>query len=157
MNVSLLGLIQRSLSSSAWLQHPIANAPSLITPLWIAAAATLAAATLWRVKSVTDADRQVLLVTTAALLISPLAWVYYLWFLIPPITAHLASPATETSRVRWILLIAVVGLLTPPPVVRAALSWGPGVGTLTMGSVYTWALVAIWCAASVPATAATAP
>lgn len=147
MNASLLGLIERSLSSSEWQQQPIVDAPRLVTPLWTIAATALAAATLWRVTRVADADRQFLLVTAAAILISPLAWIYYLWFVIPPITAHLASPATEGSRVRWILLIGAVGLLTPPPLVRAALSWGAGVGTLTVGSAYTWSLVAIWCAA----------
>lgn len=161
MNASLLGTIQRSLSPSEWRQLPIANTPRIVAPIWLAAAGTLAAATLWRVRRVADADRQLLLITTAAMLISPLAWVYYLWFLIPPITAHLASPATEQSRVRWVLICGVVGLLTPPPLVLAALSWGAGLGTLTVGSVYTWSLAAIWWAAwrdvSEPARPATVP
>lgn len=147
MNASLLGTIQRILSASEWRQQPIADAPRLVAPVWIAAAGAISAATLWRVRRVPDADRQFLLVTTAAMLVSPLAWVYYLWFLIPPIAAHLASAAMKPSQARWMLLGGVVGLLTPPPLVLAALSWGDGVGTLTVGSVYTWSLVAIWCAA----------
>jgi hypothetical protein len=45
------------------------------------------------------------------------------------------------------MLLAVAGLLMPPPVVRSALWWGPGVGTVTVGSVYAWALIAVWMAA----------
>jgi hypothetical protein len=40
-----------------------------------------------------------------------------------------------------------VGLLTPLPLVLAAQTWGAGVGTLTLGSVYCWALIALWIAA----------
>ena len=70
LNASLLGLVERTLSSSEWQQVPLLDWPRLVGPLWAASAGAVGVATLWRVRHL-PADWQFLLVTVAALLLSP--------------------------------------------------------------------------------------
>jgi alpha-1,2-mannosyltransferase len=143
MNASLLGWLERSLSTGEWQQRPVADLPGLIRPLWLAISGVIAVVTLWRVTQMPSVDRQFLLVTLAALLISPVSWIYYLWFLLPALAARLASSA-PLSRVRLLLIgIAVAGLLVPPSVPwMAARISGPA--TLTIGSIYALSLALLW-------------
>ena len=146
MNASVLGLVERSLSASEWQQVPVIDAPHMVAPLWATLCAGIGVATLWHVRGVADIDGQFLLIMTAALLLSPLGWIYYLWFLAPPAIGCLSSLGSITWRERW-LGLSLAGFLVPPFLPMGALAWSYGLGTLTVGSVYFWALAVLWVVA----------
>ena len=145
-NASVLGFVERTLSTSAWQQVPIANLPKMVAPLWFTTCAGISVATLWRVRSVSNVDAQFLLITSAALLVSPLGWTYYLWFLAPPVVA-VVSGLTTVGRREILLGLGLAGFLVPPLLPRVALDWSYGIGTATFGSIYFWSLAAIWVVA----------
>lgn len=80
---------------------------------------------------------------TSALLLSPLGWIYYLWFLAPPVIAGVSNLDRITWRER-LPGLALAGFLVPPFLPLSALAWSYGLGTLTVGSVYFWALAVVW-------------
>lgn len=145
MNASVLGLVERTLSTSEWQQLPIVDWPWLVGPIWVVLVGALGVAALWRVRSIPNVDRQFLLVTLTALLLSPLGWIYYLWFLLPPLAASLsAGEVAGTAWRRGLLGVGLAGLLVPPPLPWMSLRWAHGLGTATVGSIYGWALIALW-------------
>jgi hypothetical protein len=75
----------------------------------------------------------------AALLLSPLAWVYYVIVGIGPIAATIAG--TRAWKVAW---IAGVALSIPFALVDA--THAGAFGTMTMGSVYGIATFGLWAA-----------
>ena len=149
MNASLLGVIERSLSTSDWPYTPLAEAPALVRPLWIAAIVFVVIRGLSALERPLPIDRQFLIVTAAMLLLSPLGWVYYLFLLMAPLAAVLASDAPMLDRrTRTLLLIGVCGLLMPAPVPWLTLQWDNGIITTTLGGVYTWGLLIVFLAAT---------
>lgn len=148
MNASLLGLVERNLAVSQWQAFPIFNRPGLVWPIWLTLACVIGFLTLYRVGKMQSVDRQFLLVTLAALLLSPLGWVYYLWLLIPSLTATVVSgKATQRLRQKSILGFALIGLLVPPSLPWMSFRWASGLATATLGSIYCWALIALWIVA----------
>jgi hypothetical protein len=144
MNASVLGLVERNLTMSEWLQRPLADAPAFVGPIWLVAAGIICVSTLLRLRQSTSADEQLLLVTAAALLVSPIAWVYYFWLLVPSLTAVVMQSVGNCSRWRKALLTAALtGLLVPPVLPWMAVRWS-GLATVSVGSVYCWSLVALW-------------
>ena len=135
MNASVLGFVERKLSTSEWRQVPVVHAPQVVVPLWATLCAGMAVVTLWRVRGIARVDGQFLLITTAALLLSPLGWTYYLWFPAPPAIAILSN-ATEIGRREILLGLGLAGFLVPPFLPLAALRWSYGLGTATLGSIY---------------------
>lgn len=131
LNASVLALIERALPASQWQR-----------PLWLIAIAVIVVATLRRVVQRSSIDQQFLLVTAAALLVSPISWIYYLWFLLPPLTARLASSA-PLARGRVLLAGAMAGFLVPPSLPWMTTSMPVAVMS-TAGSVYSWSLLAVW-------------
>ncbi len=122
-NASVLGILTRSLSENPHFA-PFAVAPELVLPLWLPAVAivgvlTLVAVTFDRTESAVD--RAFALLLSAALLISALGWIYYLWLGLGPMAAlalgwrngadrnpHEASAAAARWRQRF-LSFAVPG------------------------------------------------
>jgi hypothetical protein len=156
MNMSVLGLLERSLSVSEWRQRPILDAPALIGPLWVVIALPLASWTLWRLPRLASTDEQLLMIVSAALLVSPVAWVYYAWLLVPPLAGTVADGARSFSRARQISMAAAVAGLVVPLVVPWTALRSSGIGTLTAGSIYGWALLALWIVAATARTASAA-
>ncbi len=151
MNASVLGFVERTFSTTEWQQVPIADWPKLVWPLWAALCAVVATVTLVRVRVGADVDRQFLLLTTAALLLSPLGWTYYFWFLLAPAVAVVVSG--DVGRDRWrrvLMLLGLIGALVPPRVPWEALQLGSGLGTATIASLYFWVIVALWVVAVPP-------
>lgn len=148
VNASVLGFVERTFSISEWQQVPIVNWPQVVRPVWLLAGGGICVATLWRVRHVADLDRQFLLTATASLLVSPVGWVYYAWFLMPPLAAGLTS--RENPMPAWrvgLFGLGIASLLVPPPVPSMAVQWGHGLWTATLGSVYFWGLFALWIVA----------
>jgi hypothetical protein len=87
-----------------------------------------------------DVDRAFALLLVASVLLSPLGWIYYVWFALPPLAALCARgiPAVR-FRLQWIVILGFawpIGMAAPggPAVLRA----------FTFGSVYFWALLGTW-------------
>jgi hypothetical protein len=142
MNGSLLGFLVRLLSPSPALE-PLFRASDMIFLLWLPAALggiTLTVLSILRRPA--DGDRAFALLLLAALLFSPLGWVYYTWFLLPPLLA--IAKRGLTPRQPALVVLAVVAGLWPVPLARVGQP--SALATLTVGSVYFWGLLAIWIA-----------
>lgn len=80
----------------------------------------------------------------AAQLMSPLGWVYYLWWLAGPLAA-LALRTASTTWSRRLLGFGLVGLMLPPAL---TVLFQPFAGaTVTVGSLYFWATFSLWVVA----------
>jgi hypothetical protein len=145
-NASILGWTTRTVVASEWQPWPLIDEPWLVLPIWISLSSTVGLALVW-VRRIPSTDRQHLFVMTSALLLSPFAWLYYLWMLLAPLTGTLVSGEMRRRRWRLILMRAsIVGLFLPPSLPWAAADWGHGLWTITAGSIYFWSLVALWVA-----------
>ena len=157
LNASILGLIERSFSRAQWPQTPTIEHPWLVGALWLTIAVPVAAATLLRVRGLAR-DRQFLLIMSTALLVSPLGWIYYGWFLLPPFAGSCKSGVLPASTLTLALIgTAILGFLVPPPIPYAILSWRDVFSTVTFGSVYSWSLIALWIVAMSPARSVAPP
>src|SRR5262249_1147251 len=92
-------------------------------------------------------DRAFAMLLIAAQIVSPVGWIYYVWFAAGPLAALTFSESRRgflsTDRaVRWLAVISFAGFFTPITVPyllqRSALI------ALTAGSVYVWATLAAW-------------
>ena len=136
----------------------ITEIPVLVYPLWVAAAGVFGSLTLFL--SVSDhssnsIDRSFCLLIIGALLVSPLGWIYYTWLILGPMTALIRSwflnKRMEKERVshkilsarNGLIIVASIGMIWPYPY---TLSFQPnGIATITVGSIYFWTYIAIWC------------
>ena len=152
LNGSVYGVCERIVRGGPfpWVVAAVPFAKGLsITLLWLIVIFPIAGLTLWTVRAGDrpgDVDRAFLLVTTAALLISPLGWSYYCWLFAGPLIALAVTRWRLLPRhARTLLCIAVPGLLCPPPMLSAGQpsAWA----TVTIGSLNFWSFAAIWGAA----------
>jgi glycosyl transferase family 87 len=147
MNASLLGLLERSFSATPWGTHPLIDLPIVIRPLWFAAATVIAMVTLTCWRQSHDVDRTFLITAAAMLLLSPLGWVYYLWFLLPPLLASLMRRDALAARGRGLVWVGLAALFVPSP--APWLSFMTGAMTATVGSIYAWGLLLLWIGVAV--------
>ncbi len=156
MNASVLGFLSRCLTPGPHFS-PLAVAPWLVQPIWILAAGVifiLTIATSLLDPRTCSVDRDFALMLLAALLISPLGWVYYLWLPLGPFIGILVSswqagtgerfairsgPTAWRNRLFWAGLIA---LTIPPPVVDL-IEHNPW-ATASLGSSYFWGALVLW-------------
>ena len=142
MNGSLLGFVTRVFSRSPQLV-PLAAQPDVIIPLWLVAAALGLAVTLVAVvRRRCEVDRAFLLLLVASLLFSPLGWVYYAWFLIPPLVAICGQGLFHRQRA-WLIPALVAGLW---PVPLTVIGQPSALATITLGSIYFWGFLSLWTA-----------
>jgi hypothetical protein len=96
---------------------------------------------LWTLRAVVrsghDIDRAFAMMMLAALLVSPLGWVYYWWLPVGPMAALLRRPPAAF----W---IAAPLMAAPLFVVTAGQP--NGWMTVTVGSAYFWATLLAWAA-----------
>jgi hypothetical protein len=138
MNASTYALFARAFGGGPQL-HPVAAAPQLVKPLWMVTSGALAAAAVWAVTiRPRDVDRDVLLLILLALLVSPLGWIYYLWWIVGPAVAFYCARRRLSTSARvaiaclfWPFVATVVG--QPHP-------WA----TVTIASIYAWALLLLF-------------
>jgi alpha-1,2-mannosyltransferase len=134
MNGSLLGLASRTLAPSPYLA-PLVNAPRAISLVWLTLSLGGAAVTAWALmQRETDPDRDLLLLLLLGLLVSPLGWIYYAWWLLGPALA-------VVSARRWTAWFTASASGFFMPVLLTTLGQPSGWLTLTIGSIYTWTLV----------------
>jgi hypothetical protein len=150
-NASVLGVLTRSLSENPY-YTPLAVAPELVLPLWLPAVGIVGILTLVAVafdRTESAVDRAFALLLSAALLISPLGWLYYLWLGLGPFAAlalkwRNGAPAAAARWRQRFLVLAVPGLVWPH---FATFAFQPHAwATLLLASAYFWSTAALWCA-----------
>lgn len=156
MNASVWGILTRALAENPMFT-PAVHAEFLIIPLWIIFAAIIAVAAFWlsvRDPSLCATDRAFAILLFSAILISPLGWIYYLFFLLGPLTALLYSWNDRLQSHMWqdyflhhkvrtlFLLGGISGFLVP--LIGINLFQPNSLATLTLGSIYFWSTLMLW-------------
>ena len=158
MNASIHGWLSRTLSENPTFA-PSWHLPQFITPLWIACSGILGIvlfAILHLDQSPQSVDRAFALLLLGAILISPLGWIYYLFFPLGPLTGMVHKawsdkkknktprfPVYERTR-NILMVLAGAGLIFP---LQFAYFFQPNWwATLTIGSMYFWSTLAVWTA-----------
>lgn len=158
MNGSILGFLSRILSQSPYFV-PLVEEQWLIYPTWVALAASVGIVTIIVIAKDYNnycIDRGFALILIAALLMSPLGWIYYLWIVLGPSICLIHSwytkkDVTQRSEMKILrnslVIVSSMGALIPLPVL---LLFQPSpVATLTFGSIYFWVFLSFWMALSV--------
>jgi hypothetical protein len=128
MNASLRGLLARTLTSDGAVVTPVADLPALVTPLFAVAAAAVMIVTLIRTRRA-DVDRSWPVLMAGALLVSPLGWIYYCWWMLPGFTP---SRLMIRAPLLWIPMVCLTW-------------WQPHpLATASIASAYTWGLLLVW-------------
>jgi len=156
MNASVLGLFSRTFQENPS-YTPILDSSNIVRLLWFIFSGLIASITfyvLYKDHSKHSIDRAFAFLIIAAILISPLGWIYYLFFPIGPLTAIIyqgvksrasfndpASLPLIKTRNR-LVVFATVGYLIPLQVLQI---FQPAVwATFTIGSIYCWCTLAVW-------------
>jgi len=146
MNISLKGLTERVFNA----QPPFAAVypdPALVWPVWLLLVLAVAALTIWRVASAerrAPVDEAWAVLVLAALLVSPLGWIYYLPLATAPLLL-MADGGRLPWRVRWVggAFVLAVGLLYVPMEVTV-LSHVQRLATLVLLCLHSWAVLLLW-------------
>jgi glycosyl transferase family 87 len=162
-NGSLFGISSRLLANRPlpiWQLEPMVRAPEWIQPIWIVAAGVLLALTIWRLyaprarnsqadQQPSAVDREFATMLSSALLITPLGWIYYHFFLAGPCIALLAHEEWRKAlQWRWLVLAGatICFMLSPGNLTSGQPNaWA----SLTVGSAYFWGLLGVWTCAAV--------
>jgi len=126
----------------------------LARPLWLAGAGAIAAVTAWRTwpgsRTAADPDRLFALLLVAALLVSPLGWIYYLPLAAAPLVALAARrELTGPGRARAVAFVVGAALLYLP--MELTESGQPSaLATLTLASAHSWGALAVWFSLVLP-------
>jgi hypothetical protein len=121
--------------------------PWLVRPVWLAAAAVVGLASLWRAHKPShdgagEIDRTFLLFSLAALLASPLGWIYYGWLFAGPALAVMLDWWGGEAPRRWLVIALIAGVCWPLPAARLFQPYA--LGTVTFGSIYFWSILVMW-------------
>lgn len=142
MNGSITGFLGRSFSASP-LFTPVADWPALVRPAALVLSAAAVLGLLLSLARDRSTDRAFAGLLLTAQLISPLGWVYYLWFAAGPLlglwrsTRSRAAPSTKLF-----LALALPGLVCP---LAFTIIWRTSaLATVTIGSIYWWSTVFLW-------------
>jgi Glycosyltransferase family 87 len=129
----------------SWFHHPLnASIAGLAAragvgwEVWALAAVTVLFVTALAIRQSKDRDAEWLACGLVSLLISPLGWAYYL----PLVAGPLAAIAIR----RPVILLTGLGFLWPVPFAMALAPTAPW-AKITIISLTSWSLIALWCAA----------
>ena len=146
MNASLAGLLDRSFTV-----NPVFT-PVLVAPTFAVWSGAIGAATLviltglvvWRDASDEAVDRAFATLIVAALLVSPLGWIYYVWLGLGPALAMVVASAKRRHASWW--LVRAGGVLLFVPIVVPNALQPSAVATVLLGSVFFWGIIFFWLA-----------
>jgi hypothetical protein len=145
MNASLLGFFRRVFDLQP-MAPPLVVHPGWVN-VWIPIAGLIGASTLFVAvadRSVHAVDRAFALLLVAAILISPLGWIYYAPVIAGPVAALIDDWRSVTRRWWSALLpgVAVAGFFWPHPLL--GLFQPNRWATVLVTSAYFWAVLAAW-------------
>jgi len=146
MNISLKGLTERVFNAQPPFVAVYPDA-ALVWPAWLLLALSVAALTTWRVWSLarhTAVDEAWAVLLLAALLVSPLGWIYYLPLATAPLLL-MADGGRLPWRVGWVggaFVLAVALLYVPMEV--TVLGQPSRVATLVLLCLHSWAVLLLW-------------
>jgi len=145
MNGSLAALPARAFGDTPY-YVPILYSPRLVAPITAILALLVIAISLTiflRDESQDTGDRTFAGLLITAQLVSPLGWVYYLWFVAGPALALWRTRHDRPSVLRGRLaLMSVPGLVAP---LGVTLLWNHSTwGGITLGSLYVWSTLLLW-------------
>jgi hypothetical protein len=128
MNASWRGIVSRSLTATGSAGAPLIVRPDLVTPLFVIGAAAVLVVTFLRAARQGVEDSWPALMASS-LLVSPLGWLYYIWWVLPGIRP---SRLLVAAPLLWVPMVCVL--------------WGQpsGWATVTIGSVFFWGLLLAW-------------
>jgi hypothetical protein len=174
MNASLMGMLTRTFTESVW-YVPLAPLPAgTVWLMWLVIGGALGLLTLAATSGGASAeavDQDFSLLLASSVLFCPLGWLYYLWLALPPTAALLSRGwplGTVLPRTRWsrgllgVMLLAFVWpmvltrLFQPDllgshrpsslPPIGAGWPFPPqSLATVSIGNIYFWGLLAMWC------------
>jgi dolichol-phosphate mannosyltransferase len=170
MNAGLAGMLVRTFSESAWYVPLVRLSIGTVWGLWLIIGGIMGLVTVGltsRGNTPEGIDRDLALVLAASVLLCPLGWIYYLWLVLPPLFALIArarksaeaherqGAARAAVGRRGLFLFAGVAFLWPiigtrlfqphSSLLRSEHVTGiEAVGTLFIGNVFFWGLLALW-------------
>jgi hypothetical protein len=143
VNASAWAPWARALGPSTVFAH--AANPTIAVTAALASAIAIAGVTAWRLQRAMDVDLAWSVLWSAALLISPLGWTYYLWWGAGPFGALTLHAWQHRPELRPYIIAVGACFILP---LRTVLMGQPSVvASFTIGSIFTWALLAIWIGA----------
>jgi len=155
MNGSIQGVLTRMFSPTPHFS-PIVDIPWLVKPLWYGLAGAIFLLTMRLIMfrfTLSSVDRSFAFLLLAALLISPLGWIYYAILLLGPGSNLISGWLTHASRVKSelrtnhlsrICLLFVPSLAMFLPFSVVLLFEPDALATLSLGSAYFWGLFGGW-------------
>lgn len=162
LNASLLSFLERAFDST-FFYEPLVYVPEAVLPLWLIGCGVIGSTSLGIAvldRSPEAVDRAFTLLLLAAILMSPLGWIYYLPLALPPaigLVRELRSRRAALARSQRL----TAGLRAAAVVAGAALAFVPtplvvvgepsALRTLTLGSAHFWVLLLLWLAAGLDA------
>jgi hypothetical protein len=150
MNVSVRGLTERLFNAGPPYARVI-DLPALARPAGLLLAAVVAAVTAWRTwpggQGRLDADRLFAVLLLAALLVSPLGWVYYLPLATGPVLALVIRRDLWRSRGGACMILAgLVFLYLPMELTEKGQP--SATATLLLASAHGWGALLLWASLS---------
>ncbi len=154
MNASWPGLVSRVFESGGRIV-PVIEAPRVVPPLSLVGAVAILAMTVrGGAASVLQDDRTLLLLLLAAILASPLGWVYHLPLAYAPILGWMRAGEDWAGMKRLPKLVlaglvaAIILLYTPQEVANAGQP--SALATVTLASIYFFGTALLWVCALCP-------
>ncbi|MDT7040992.1 glycosyltransferase family 87 protein [Candidatus Nitronereus thalassa] len=156
MNASLHGLLSRIFQENPSFALAF-DSSNTVNFLWLALSGLIATSTffiIYKDQSKYSVDRAFALLLISAILISPLGWIYYLFFPLGPLTAiiyqrgktlqgtPLPAITYQVEARNGLVAFAAVGFILPLQftVLFQPAAWA----TITIGSIYCWCTLAVW-------------
>jgi hypothetical protein len=131
--------------------EPLFHLPAAVAPLGTAGALVFSAVTIWvaRQLSATPAhcDLAFLLITSGALMASPLGWVYYMPLLLGPVIAVACTDLWRLLSTRELAGIGTAGAGLYVSLEQASSGQPSALLSITLASIYFWSAFAVWLGA----------
>jgi hypothetical protein len=147
MNASWHGFVSRVFQGGATVQavYPL---PAVVGPAALAGGLAICATSLWAVRRLDGGavrvDVAFLALTQAALLASPLGWVYYMPLLLAPLAGVLCSGVWRLLSTRELLAIGAVGTGLYLSLEQVSSGQPSRLVSVTLASTYFWSALALW-------------
>jgi hypothetical protein len=139
-NGSILGLLSRLFTDQLERATPLVVDASWVRPLWWVFGVPVVLGATAVVRRALNRDHQWLTITTAALLISPLGWIYYAPIVAGPWIGYWRTTSPQSRIALW---LSYLWLCVPYTVMD--ITWGK-LGTTIVACAYTWGLLTLFFA-----------